>query len=119
MSRRLSRSLEQIRAALAASTSPHVYLAACRAMIAMDLRPCLAQVRAPTLIIGGEHDRMTPWDTGPTGCGMREVARRIAGARSHVIAGAGHTTLFDAVDEHCRVVRDFLHARRSQSPPPP
>jgi pimeloyl-ACP methyl ester carboxylesterase len=100
--------IERIRAALAASTSPHVYLAACRAMIAMDLRPCLAQIRAPTLVIGGEHDRMTPWDTGPSGCGMREIAQRIAGARAHVIAGAGHTTLFDAVDEHCSVVRDFL-----------
>jgi pimeloyl-ACP methyl ester carboxylesterase len=102
--------IERIRAALAASTSPHVYLAACRAMIAMDLRPCLAQIRAPTLVIGGEHDRMTPWDTGPSGCGMREIAQRIRGARAHGIAGAGHTTLFDAVDEHCRVVRDFLHA---------
>jgi pimeloyl-ACP methyl ester carboxylesterase len=100
--------IERIRAALAASTSPHVYLAACRAMIAMDLRPCLAQIRSPTLVIGGEHDRMTPWDTGPSGCGMRDIARSIAGARAHVIAGAGHTTLFDAVDEHCRVVRDFL-----------
>jgi 3-oxoadipate enol-lactonase len=100
--------IARIRAALVASTSPHVYLAACRAMVAMDLRDCLELITAPTLVIGGEHDRMTPWHTGPSGCGMAEIARVIPGARSHVIAGAGHTTLFDAVDEHCQVVAAFL-----------
>jgi len=104
--------IERIRAALVASTSPHVYLAACRAMIAMDLRSCLGRISAPTLVIGGEHDRMTPWHTGPSGCGMAEIARRIPGAQTHVIEGAGHTTLFDAVVEHCRVVTNFLGESR-------
>ena len=106
--------IERIRTALVTSTSPHVYVAACRAMIAMDLQPCLERISTPTLVIGGEHDRMTPWHTGPSGCGMAEIARRIGGARSHVIAGAGHTTLFDAVDEHCRVVAEFLNVSCEQ-----
>lgn len=106
--------IERVRAALVASTSPQVYTAACRAMVAMDLQPYLQQISAPTLVIGGEHDRMTPWHTGWSGCGMAEIARRIAGARSHVIAGAGHTTLFDAIDEHCRVVTAFLNERPVQ-----
>src|SRR5207249_9934365 len=56
---------------------------------------------------------MTPWDQGPGGVGQEGIYQGIRGAEKHVIAGAGHSTLFDATDEHNRVVLEFFrrHSR--------
>jgi pimeloyl-ACP methyl ester carboxylesterase len=39
-----------------------IFKLACQAMIDMDLRPLLPNITAPTLIIGGDEDMMTPWN---------------------------------------------------------
>jgi pimeloyl-[acyl-carrier protein] methyl ester esterase len=49
-----------------------------------DLRPELARVRARTLVIAGEHDRLTP----PAAAAA--LAAGIAGARAATIPGAAH-----------------------------
>jgi pimeloyl-ACP methyl ester carboxylesterase len=84
------------------------YCAACQAMCDMDLTPCLERITAPALVIGGDEDIMTPWDQGPGGVGQQGIYEGIDGAEKHVIRGAGHSTIFDATDEHARVVIDFL-----------
>lgn len=100
--------ISRMQTALTETVEPRVYRAACQAMVDVDLRNELAKIRAPTLVIGGEFDKMTPWDCGPSGVGMNKIAAGIPGAVKHVIKGAGHTTLFDSVEEHCRVVAQFL-----------
>ncbi|MCC7070493.1 MAG: alpha/beta hydrolase [Deltaproteobacteria bacterium] len=44
-----------------------------------------AEVRVPTAVIWGEHDKLFPLER----CG-RAIAGRIAGARLHVVKGSGH-----------------------------
>jgi pimeloyl-ACP methyl ester carboxylesterase len=51
---------------------------------------------------------MTPWDQGPGGAGQEAIYQGIEGAEKHVIAGSGHSTIFDGSDEHNRVVIDFF-----------
>lgn len=50
----------------------------------MDLRPQLAAVRAPTLVIAGEQDPATPPWHGAV------IASAVADARLKVIRGASH-----------------------------
>lgn len=85
-----------------------VFTAACQAMIDMDNTPWLARITSPALVIGGDEDIMTPWDQGPGGVGQQGIYEGIAGAEKYVIAGGGHSTLFDSTEEHNRVVLDFL-----------
>ena len=54
---------------------------------------------------------MTPWDQGPGGAGQEAIYEGIAGAEKHVIAGSGHSTIFDNSEEHNRVVIDFFTAQ--------
>jgi pimeloyl-ACP methyl ester carboxylesterase len=96
---------------LGEANSPHVFIAACEAISAMDLRPLLPQIAAPTLVIGGDQDIRTPWVSGADGAGQDYLARHIAGARRYVIEGAGHSTLLEAPEENCRAVIDFLLGR--------
>jgi pimeloyl-ACP methyl ester carboxylesterase len=88
------------------------YCAACQAMCDMDLEPWLAKVTAPALVIGGDEDIMTPWSQGPDGIGQQGIYEGIRGAEKHLIVGAGHSTIFDATEEHGRVVADFLNRNR-------
>ncbi len=85
-----------------------VFTAACQAMCDMDITPWLGKITSPALVLGGDQDIMTPWDQGPEGVGQEGIFQGIAGAEKHVIAGAGHSTIFDSTDEHNRVVLDFF-----------
>ena len=98
---------------LAANVSPEVYKRFYRALLAADFRPLLRKINAPTLVIGGEHDMLTPW-VAPNGSGMNDLAKNIRDARKHVIKGSNHTTLFENPEEHCRVASRFLRAPKRQ-----
>jgi 3-oxoadipate enol-lactonase len=67
--------------AMIAATPPEGYASCCEAIAAMDLVPALGSIRAPTLVIAGADDPVTP----------PEHARRIAGA----VAGAAVAVVDD------------------------
>jgi len=61
----------------------------------------LAAVRAPTLVLWGEHDMAPPEE------GRRETAR-IAGSQFVVMEGLGHHPFLEAPAETSRLIRAFL-----------
>jgi 3-oxoadipate enol-lactonase len=63
---------------------PEGYAGCCDAIGAMDLRPLLPAVTAPTLVLAGAEDPATPPWHGAT------IASAIPGARLRVIRGASH-----------------------------
>jgi pimeloyl-ACP methyl ester carboxylesterase len=105
--------IDLIQQILRDSNVVEIFTGACQAMIEMDLTPWLGKITSPTLVLGGDADLMTPWDQGPGGVGQQGIYEGIAGAEKHVIAGGGHSTIFDSTEEHNRVVLDFFqrHSR--------
>ena len=93
---------------LGKSNRVDIFTRACEAMIAMDLRPLLPKIKAPTLVIGGDEDIMTPWQQAASGAGQEYLVQHIDGAEKYVIKGSGHSTLFDGTEENCRIVTAFL-----------
>jgi 3-oxoadipate enol-lactonase len=71
-------------AAALAATRPAGYAGCCEAIAAMDLRPVLARITAPTLVISAADDPATPPWHGAV------IASGIAAARLTVIRGAAH-----------------------------
>ena len=100
--------VDMIQEILQNSNRTDVFKLACQAMIDMDLRPMLPKITAPTLVIGGDEDIMTPWQQAESGAGQEYLAQHIKGAKKYVIKGSGHSTLFDGTEENCRVVAAFL-----------
>jgi 3-oxoadipate enol-lactonase len=66
------------------SIDPEGYAGCCEAISAMDLRPMLAAVSAPTLVIAGAEDPATPPWHGAA------IASAVAGSALRVIRGAAH-----------------------------
>jgi pimeloyl-ACP methyl ester carboxylesterase len=100
--------VDMIQQILRDSNRADVFKRACQAMIDMDLRPLLPQITAPTLVIGGDEDVMTPWEQAASGAGQQYLVQHIKGAQKYVIKGSGHSSLFDGTDENCRVVEAFF-----------
>jgi proline iminopeptidase len=77
-----------------------------RELPTMDLRPGLAGVCCPVLVLAGEEDPVTPVDDA------REIAAAIPApwGRLEVVAGAGHGVWRDRADEGLAAIRRFVDA---------
>jgi 3-oxoadipate enol-lactonase len=60
------------------------YVACCAAIASMDLRPDLARIAVPTLVIGGAEDAAIPVEY------QREIAEGVVGSRLLVLDDAAH-----------------------------
>jgi pimeloyl-ACP methyl ester carboxylesterase len=69
-----------------------------------DYRPRLANVRRPTLVVVGEHDRTT------TPRGARVLHEGIEGSELVVVPNAGHMSFVEAQERYLDAVRGFLRA---------
>jgi pimeloyl-ACP methyl ester carboxylesterase len=89
------------------NASLHVFLDACEAMATADVVNDLAAIAAPTLVMVGAEDVLTPLDCGPDGVGSRAMAEMIPGARLEILDG-GHGYLVEQPQESIRLITDFL-----------
>ena len=83
-------------------TDPAGYAACCEAIAAMDLRPVLGSVTAPTLVISAAEDPATPPAHGAL------IAKEIAGARLRVIRRTAHLATVGAPGEVTAALLDHL-----------
>jgi 3-oxoadipate enol-lactonase len=92
-------------------TDPDVFQAACTALAELDLRPELEQIKAPVLVLVGEHDEATPPPMS------HELAAGLPNARLKIIAGCAHVPQLQAPDTFLDAIGEFLAAsHRSDAP---
>lgn len=93
------------------NVEPDIFCAACDAMIETDLTADVPRVTAPTLVIVGLADVLTPDEQGPSGGGGRWIYDNLTSAvgREYLeVPDSGHANLLDAADVCNRAVIDFL-----------
>lgn len=81
-----------------AATPPEGYAGCCEAIAAMDLRPVLPRIVAPTLVVAGAEDPATPPEHA------RAIVAAVPGARLEILSPAAHL----AVVERAGAVLDLL-----------
>ncbi len=82
----------------------HCDLAACNAYQGLE---AAARVRAPTLLVSGERDQMTPLKNA------RQLLAAIAGASLNVLPGAGHMLLAECPDALLNAFKSHLLSPRA------
>src|SRR5712675_868045 len=85
-------------------TDPDVFRAACDALAELDLRPGLARVEIPVLVLVGEHDEATPPPMS------HELAAGLPHARLKMIAGCAHVPQLQSPEMFLDAIGDFLPA---------
>jgi malonyl-CoA O-methyltransferase len=101
---RATAALRRLRAQLDAHGAPNPQALAIGLEILRDadLRDALPGISIPTLVIAGEHDRITPATAG------RELASRLPAARFLSVQRSGHAPFLSHPDEVLRTVDGFL-----------
>jgi 3-oxoadipate enol-lactonase len=89
--------------AMVASCSPVGYSGGCAALRDTDLRDAIRRIDAPTLVVSGTADPVTPPDDGI------EMCERIPGARM-VTFDAAHLPNVEQADQFSAAVREFLNS---------
>lgn len=90
-----------------------VFCAACDVMIETDLRDDTRRVAAPTLVMVGDEDFLTPADQGPAGGGGRWIYENLDSAARReylLLEGSGHANLMDSADVCNPAVIEFLRS---------
>ena len=98
--------LESMREAFR-NTRPEAFVAATETIERADLSPLVERVSAPTLLLAGDEDDMTPYEPAPSGVGMSEIAKQL-GARSEVLPDCGHYLVIEAAPVAAALITDFL-----------
>ena len=92
---------------VAAALDPDAQRSLLDGSMAHDVAAALSRITAPTLVLVGEHDLLTPpWMA-------RAVAAGIAGARLEVLSETGHALAIERVDDFCALVATFVGAPHS------
>jgi 3-oxoadipate enol-lactonase len=84
------------------STDPDVFRAACGALAELNLRPELANVTIPVLVLVGEHDEATPPPMS------HELAAGLPNAHLKIISGCAHVPQLQSPEIFLDAIGDFL-----------
>jgi pimeloyl-ACP methyl ester carboxylesterase len=95
--------LRQVAAERIAANRRGAYLRLLSAAARFDLRPRLAEVSCPALIVAGDRDATVPLEA------KVELQARIPGARIEIVPDSGHATPLDAHDAFNALLLGFLH----------
>jgi pimeloyl-ACP methyl ester carboxylesterase len=87
-----------------AGMDPDSYAAAVRTCFGADVRPLLAEIATPTLVLCGDRDDKTPLALS------RSIVAGIAGSRLAIVPDAGHLAPLDNPAAFGRLVASFLAA---------
>lgn len=87
---------------LAERTASEVWTDALPELMEMDLRHAVPRVHVPTLVVVGEHDRVTP------PAAAVELTAALPQGRLAVIAGAGHIPMLERALDLDRAIRPFV-----------
>ncbi len=86
------------------NTGPEVFRAACHALAGLDLRPELAKVKVPVLVLVGEYDEATPPPMSD------ELAAGLPRARLMIVPGCAHVPQLQSPELFLETIGDFLKA---------
>ena len=68
------------------------------------LKKRMGRIKAPTLVVVGEQDKVVPASYGS------EFASRIEGASVHTMAGAGHMMMLEHATEFAQLIQGFMES---------
>ncbi len=89
-------------------TDPAAFITSTEAIEKTDLTPLASQVTAPTLLIAGDEDNMTPFDPAPSGSGFAQIKDHFADSKTAVLADCGHYLVLEQPEQAAALIKAFI-----------
>ena len=90
------------------NTDPEAFVRGTEMLERTDLSPWASRVVAPTLLIAGEEDNMTPFSPAPGGVGFSQIQHMIRDCELAVLPECGHYLVLEQPDATAVLVKEFL-----------
>jgi 3-oxoadipate enol-lactonase len=91
-------------------TDPEAFVRGTKMLEDIDLSPWARRISAPSLLIAGEEDNMTPFSPAGSGVGFATVQHMIPGCELVVLPDCGHYLVLEQPEATAALVREFLRA---------
>ena len=92
-----------------AKNTPEAFIAGTETIERTDLSGLVDQVRAPTLLLAGAEDNMTPFKPADSGVGFFQIQPRLKGSELLVIPACGHYLVIEQPEVASERIVEFLN----------
>lgn len=89
-------------------TQPEAFVAGTETIEKTDLSNLAARISAPTLLLAGDEDNMTPYSPAESGVGMSAIARQLRQCESRTLQHCGHYLVIEQPELAAKYVHDFI-----------
>jgi len=91
-----------------AKTTPEAFISGTETIEQTDLSPLLEKVTAPTLLLAGKEDNMTPFGPSPSGVGLSTIKDRLPNCELMILPECGHYLVIEQPEHAGALIKEFL-----------
>jgi 3-oxoadipate enol-lactonase len=89
-------------------TQPDAFIAGTETIEKTDLSDQVSRITAPTLLLAGDEDNMTPFSPASSGVGMATIAKQLPHCETRILERCGHYLVIEQPELAARYIREFL-----------
>ena len=93
-------------------TTPEAFIQGTEGIERTDLSPLVSKISAPTLLIGGDEDNMTPFKPSDSGVGFFQIERMLPACEMVVLKECGHYLVIEQPVKATELIVEFLNRPR-------
>jgi pimeloyl-ACP methyl ester carboxylesterase len=99
-------------------TLPEAFVAGTETIENTDLSALAGDITAPTLLLAGDEDNMTPFNPAGSGVGMSVIAQQLPQCTTHKLEHCGHYLVIEQPELATQYIVEFMaEATEAQAPP--
>lgn len=89
-------------------TDPEAFVAGTETIEKTDLSDLTPKISAPTLLLAGDEDNMTPFSPADSGAGMSEISRQLPDCDVKVLDRCGHYLVIEQPELAAQYISEFV-----------
>lgn len=90
-----------------ANTEPKAFVAGTETIERTDLSALTSKITAPTLLLAGDEDNMTPFSPAASGVGMSVIAQKLPDCETRILEQCGHYLVIEQPELAAKYIADF------------
>ncbi|MFL2770335.1 MAG: alpha/beta fold hydrolase [Rhodospirillaceae bacterium] len=91
------------------NTDPEAFIAGTETIEKTDLSNLTPKIAAPTLLLAGDEDNMTPFNPAPSGVGMSNISQKLPACETRLLERCGHYLVIEQPELAAKYIADFIN----------